>query len=78
MALNFEYVVYESCQLADLTIKKCKPNFFIKNFQSKCRVCNNRYYSRLTYRQSMTNETALSWQAQAAWAVARIVHLAYL
>ena len=33
MALNFEYVVYESCQLADLTIKKCKQNFFVENFQ---------------------------------------------
>ena len=33
MALNFEYVVYESCQFDDLTIKKCEPNFFVKNFQ---------------------------------------------
>ena len=33
MALNLEYVVYESCQFDDLTIKKFERNFFVKNFQ---------------------------------------------
>ena len=33
MALNLEYVVYESCQFDDLTIKKFKQNFFVENFQ---------------------------------------------
>ena len=33
MTLNFEYVVYESCQLDHLTIENCRGNFFVKNFQ---------------------------------------------
>ena len=37
-------------------------------------VRNNKCYSRLTNRRSMTNETARILQAQAAWAVARIIH----
>ena len=33
MALNLEYVVYESCQIAHLTIKKFKWDFFVGNFK---------------------------------------------
>ena len=33
LALNFEYVVYESCRLEDFTIEKFRVDFFIKKMK---------------------------------------------